>query len=177
MLDGLSEGLSAAVADAVREGVGGAVKEAVQAVLKEVLANPQIRAQLAPPMATLATPLEAAPRPTFLQRLRGWCQSVRNCVNALVSACWHSPELALHTVRSAWHEALALPRRAAYLWPFKYHLLIALGVGALAGVSGWYAEPWIAAALSGIGGFAMTLAVQAGLWVRRMFTVNRQMIT
>jgi hypothetical protein len=34
-----------------------------------------------------------------------------------------------------------------------------------------------AAALSGVGGFAMTLAVPAGLWLCRMFAVNRPMIT
>jgi hypothetical protein len=31
----------------------------------------------------------------------------------------------------------------------------------------WYAGPWLAALLSGVGGFATTLAVQAWLWLRQ----------
>jgi hypothetical protein len=46
VIDGLAEGLNAAVAGAVQEAVGLAVKEAVQAVLREVLANPTLREQL-----------------------------------------------------------------------------------------------------------------------------------
>jgi hypothetical protein len=50
------------------------------------------------------------------------------------------------------------------LWPFKFQILFAMTVGAAVGM----AEPWMAALLTGIGGFVTTLAVQAGLWLRNM---------
>ena len=52
---------------------------------------------------------------------------------------------------------------------FKSQLLTALGIGLAAGTAVYFAGPWLAAAF---GGFATTLAVQAGLWLRRTFGVS-----
>jgi hypothetical protein len=35
-----------------------------------------------------------------------------------------------------------------------------------------YAGPWIAALVGGIGGFFTTLAVQAGLWLRKVLAID-----
>jgi hypothetical protein len=49
----------------------------------------------------------------------------------------------------------------------KYQLLAALGIGGAVAAGAWYAGPWLAALLSSVGGFTATLAVQAGLWLRK----------
>lgn len=51
--------------------------------------------------------------------------------------------------------------------PYRNPLLAAAGVGVLAGVLAYLAGPWFASVASGLGGFATTLLVQAGLWLRR----------
>jgi hypothetical protein len=51
-------------------------------------------------------------------------------------------------------------------------LLTALTVGIAAGTAAYFAGPWFAAGVSAAGGFATTLAVQAGLWLRRTFNVS-----
>jgi hypothetical protein len=52
---------------------------------------------------------------------------------------------------------------------FKGQLLMALSIGVVVGALAWFAGPWLAAVASGIGGFATTLAIQGGLWLRRLF--------
>jgi len=47
---------------------------------------------------------------------------------------------------------------------FRHADLIGTGAFGLA----WFTFPWIAAVLSGVGGFGSTVAVQSGLWLRRM---------
>ena len=59
-------------------------------------------------------------------------------------------------------------RRLELLRPFRMPILIALSIGVIAGVAAYFAGPWLSAVASGLGGFATTLAVQAGLWLRRM---------
>jgi hypothetical protein len=46
-------------------------------------------------------------------------------------------------------------------------LLLAFAVGALAATITLVAPSWVAAMLSGLGGAGVTLAVQAGLWLRQ----------
>ena len=46
--------------------------------------------------------------------------------------------------------------------------MTALAIGVAAGTAVYFADPWLAAAFGGVGGFAATLAVQAGLWLRRL---------
>jgi hypothetical protein len=159
MLDGLSEALNEAVADAVKAGVGSAVKEAVQAVLKEVLTNPEIRARLAPPPPP---PVPDPPRSSGLWgRVRTGFGYLRNtCANLL-----HAAAGAVTHARKRVQEKCAFVWSALRIfWPFKFQILFAMTVGAAVGM----AEPWMAAIITGIGGFVTTLAVQASLWLRSL---------
>ncbi len=165
MLDGLADGLNEAVAMVVREAVGVAVKEAVQAVLREALANPELVARLAVALpvakpATQPTPKAAKPKVNWKQR---WA-NVRNTVAAKLSAARAWCGRCLHQARN-W--AADLLRRVRSLACFKHQLLTALGVGMAAGAAAYFAGPWLAAGVSALGGFGSTLAVQAGLWLRR----------
>src|SRR6516164_7258546 len=84
ILDGLASALNGAVADAVTQAVSLAVKEAVQTVLTEVLANPDLRAQLqgsaVAPIAADAYPAIRSPETSLVDRiaqnaahLANWC--------------------------------------------------------------------------------------------------------
>lgn len=48
----------------------------------------------------------------------------------------------------------------------------ALAVGMTAGTVAYFAGPWLAAGVSATGGFAMTLAVLAGVWLRRTLGIS-----
>ena len=181
MLDGLSEGLNEAVADAVRGAVGVAVKEAVQVVLTEVLNKPEILARLraSAPLLAATAPVEVKTL-TIWQRLHGWLQSARACVNGLRAASGETLSKLQTSAADAWQRTCA---QFGVLWahrdmirPFKYEILAAFGVGVLVGIAVWYAGPWLAAAVSAIGGFVTALAVQAGLWLRRMLTANVELL-
>jgi hypothetical protein len=52
---------------------------------------------------------------------------------------------------------------------FKLPLILAVGIGTAAGTAAYFAGPWLAVAASAVGGFATTLAVHTGLWLRKMF--------
>jgi hypothetical protein len=183
MLDGLSEGLNEAVADAVKAAVGTAVKEAVQAVLTEVLNNPEIRARLhtSAPLAneSLDSEVLRAPcSPTVGERLNGWWHRARACIVSLRTAC-AEPMRNLRTSASkasqwAREHLSALRLRCEAIRPFKYQLLTALGIGLIVAVVVCYAGPWIAAIVGGIGGFVTTLAVQAGIWLRKVLAINAE---
>jgi hypothetical protein len=54
------------------------------------------------------------------------------------------------------------------LRPFYGQLLVALGVGAAAGVGAYFAGPYAAAAAGWLAGVLSSLAVQAGIAFRRM---------
>jgi hypothetical protein len=170
MLDGLADGLNDAVAAAVKEVVGVAVQQAVQGVLREVLSNPELLARLsvaAPPVAT-AVPAKT----TWKQR---WL-SVRNaltacltsaraaCMRGLMSArvaCSRHVQQACSGLVSVWQVVCQLGR-------FRNQLLVAVGVGMTVGTAAYVAGPWLAAAASGIGGFAGALSLQAILNFRRL---------
>ena len=181
VLDGLSENLNDAVADAVKAAVGIAVKEAVQTALKEVLAHPTISAKLQPPTAPVNEPppgpsRKIPTRPTLGQRLAAGWQQARGWAASVREAC-RSP---LQTVRifagNLWHRSVsrltAVRTIGELLWHFKFPALTALTVGVLMAVLVFFAGPWMAAVLSGIGAFVMTLAVQAGLWLRQLLKIN-----
>jgi len=66
----------------------------------------------------------------------------------------------------------------AFLWErlkmvrhIKAPLLLAVGVGTVSGFAAYFAGPWMAVGLGWLGGFATTLAVHAGLWLRRIWQV------
>jgi hypothetical protein len=168
MLDGLSEGLNEAVAEAVKVGVGTAVKEAVQAVLTEVLTHPEMRARLFPE----ATPTAKVVGEPAAQLPNSWWQRVRACIGYLRRACESLLDAAgnaiAHAWQSAWVHCAAVWANCGMLWPFRFQILLALGIGVAVGIGVCHAEPWIAALTSGVGGFVTTLTVQAGLWLRKV---------
>jgi hypothetical protein len=47
-------------------------------------------------------------------------------------------------------------------------VLVAVTAGAGTGLAAYLLGPWLAAAAGGVGGFTTTLALQLGLWLRRL---------
>jgi hypothetical protein len=179
MLEGLSENLNEAVADAVRAAVVVAVREAVQAVLSEVLTNPEILAQLRdalPP--TPATPPVAKPvaGPTVKERLAQVWSWLGAKMRLAVGVCkgglnWVG-EGAAHVQERVRKAGQAVWLRLRLLRHFRGQLLLASGVGVAAGVAAFLAAPWLAALLSGLGGFMTAVAVQGGVLLLRLAAVS-----
>src|SRR5262249_12277238 len=67
--------------------------------------------------------------------------------------------------QSAW-------QRLRLLRPFGGQLLLAAGVGVAAGVAAFLAAPWLAAVLSGLGGFMTAVVVQGGVLLLRLAAVS-----
>jgi hypothetical protein len=176
MLDGLSEALNDAVADAVKVAIGGAVPHVLQSVLTEVLTNPEIRAKLYPPMPSVQPP-PAVERISLRQRLNDIFGRVRTYLSNLRTACAEKMAPVKKLISRDWRYTID---RVASTWrllrPFKSQILLALGIGVMIGVGVWYAGPWIGAVASGVGGFATALSVQAGLWVRKLFAGDVELI-
>jgi hypothetical protein len=163
VLDALADNLNAAVATAVKDAAGSAVKEAVHEALMRVLTNPELLALLGgaarahspePPLAA-AAPMAEESQPGLRDRLgavAGWAgRQVRSATSA--GRRWLG----------------GLGARLAPLWPLRRQLLVALGVGVVAGLTIYFCSPLIASLLSGVAAFGSALAVQTGLWLRRFF--------
>ena len=183
VLDGLSENLNDAVADAVKAAVGTAVKEAVQTVPKEVLTSPTILAKLQPPPTPFNEPTPAPARtipqtPSLGQRLADGWQQARAWVASVREACRQPLQKLRTSAGNLWQRSIerltALRSYGEMLRPFKYQILTAVAIGLLMAVLVCYAGPWMAAILSGIGGFVTTLAVQAGLWLRQLLKIDAE---
>ena len=154
IIDCLADALPEAVADAVKDGARQAIREAVL----EALANPDLRALVARPVAD-----PAPPRPSAWTRLK-WklstlrqraTEQARPLVEATVEAC-----------RSAVPAADACRRVVVTAWGLKKPVALAVGVGLAIGIGCYLAPHAVAAAASGIGGTVAVAAVQGGLWVR-----------
>ena len=169
ILDGLADGLREAVVTAVQEAIGLAVQEAVRAVLTEVLTNPELIDKLRgtvtpsaqinePPSASIAVEPLRTRLARGLGRLKNW---VGSGLQTVCQACGNRLSKTRESVGAAWTRLQAVRR-------FKSQFLIALAIGTLLGVTAYCAAPWLAATASGVGGFAMTVLVQARLWLRRM---------
>jgi hypothetical protein len=156
----------------------------VQTVLMEVLTNPDIRAKLGMPSETLASnPIKTAtPKtPNGTERLHGWWRRVRACIGSLRAACAEPMRNLRTSAARTWQWTCA---QVTVLWAccemlrsFKYQILTAMAIGALVAVSVRYAEPWLAAIISGINGFVTALVVQAGLWLRKVLAINLEPVT
>jgi hypothetical protein len=159
ILDGLSDGLQEAITAAVQEAVGAAVREAVRAVLAELLTNPAVleRLQATTPPAAVAPEALAAPARTSGSRVWAWLSARMRALRQTVAA-------GFQRVRDG---AVAVRACLGVVRPYRNPLLVAAGVGVLAGALAYLAGPWLASVASGLGGFATTLLVQAGLWLRR----------
>jgi hypothetical protein len=66
----------------------------------------------------------------------------------------------------------ALAARCRSAARYRREILTALGVGAGVALAAWFAGPWLAAVLSGVGGFASALAVQSWLWLRKALALE-----
>jgi hypothetical protein len=166
-LDSILDGL----AEALNEAVAIAVKEAVHAVLTEVLTNPAIAEKLRGMAAPAYQSVNATPKPGLLGRLRrcwSWikqgvwsiCQAVGNLIQQGPQTCRTLVRRMCQNWTSFWTKVQAVRH-------YKMQMLTAAGVGMAVGTAAYFAGPWLAAGVSAIGGVATTLAVQAGLWLRR----------
>jgi len=179
MLDGLAKGLNEAVGDAVKDALGGAMRETVQAVLTELFTNPEILAKLRaalgamPPVTAMTQPAPA--RRGLRQRLHGLWTGIRTCVRKIRQACATRIRRQCDRVciiAGLIRQALVVIRNhLPMIRPFRRQILTAFACGMVVGVLAWFAGPWAAGLVSGFGGFATAISVQAGLWFWR--TVRR----
>jgi hypothetical protein len=169
ILDGLADGLREAVVTAVQEAIGLAVQEAVRAVLTEVLTNPdlldKLRGTLVPPAQVQETAVAPSPADSLKTRLTRGLRRLGSWAGARLRA---AGQACANLLRGAQRGARAARARLQGICRFKSQLLLALAIGTVLGVATYFAGPWLAATASGVGGFAMTVLVQAGLWLRRM---------
>jgi hypothetical protein len=186
ILDGLAEGIN----DTVVAAVQGAVQLAVRAAVVEVLTNEELHRRLQPVNAT-------APAPTrgLVGRLVKKAQAFVGGLLRIVAAGCASAAAAF---RKAWARgaevlgagpgtartraaaaARQLASAARRLWTkvvalkdlacrFRRPVLLALGVGSVVGVLAYFSGPWAAAAAGWLSGFVTTLAVQAGVALRKL---------
>jgi hypothetical protein len=166
ILDGLAEALNGAVADAVTQAVSLAVKEAVQTVLTEVLANPDLRAQLqGSAVAPANTPVAGLPPARSIvnwvgkrvTRFVSWC-SARLC--ALAQVCRGTAE----QIR---RRATDLGTRLWGLRSFMFPVAAALVLGVATGIAAYCAGPWLAGLIGGAGSLGLRLALHVRRWVCR----------
>jgi len=162
MLEGLSEAIPDVVADTVRVATQQAVREAVEAAVKEVLTNPQIREKLLPTIEQKPTTT------TMWNRVRQMWQGVRSTLNSLRQSCTNNVQRVCESASNLRQRMLWLPKTLQVVKAVKGQVVMAVGVGLVVAVVALVAGPYVAAVLSGIGGFGSTLAVQGGLWLRRM---------
>lgn len=187
VLDGLADNLNEAVASAVKEAVGLAVQEAIRGVLREILTNPALIAKLQGAVMPASPAGPTVPKPGLKERVGkvlswlskrvqsarqvcfGWLRQGRQgAVTAANSACQ-----VCNTLKQATIHKLALVwlrlQLARHFWA---QLLTAILVGSASGIAVFFAEPWLAAIAGGIGGFTVTLAVEAELLLRRLLPVE-----
>ncbi len=185
MLEGLSEGLNDAVADAVKSTVGSAVKSAVQTVLTEILTNPEIRAKLYP-TPTAHQPTHSVAQPTTSSSAAGdrrvtWWDRVRACIGAMRSACTAPIRKMATCTSKVWQWSCAkvssMWGRCQVIRPFTSQLLTAAAIGVAVAVGVWYGGPLLAMTVSGVGGFATALTIQAGLWLRKVLAIEAESAT
>jgi hypothetical protein len=155
ILDALSEGLNGAVADAAKEGTRAAVKGAII----ELLTDPDLRAALhkASAPAAAQTPSAWARLREQARRLAAKARAVGVAAAATVAA--RAPAVRRGLAAAGGYAKLA--------WQVKKVVLVGLGVGAAVAAVSYLGGHQLAAALSGVGAAVTTVAVRAGLWVRR----------
>lgn len=161
ILDCLSDGLNEAVATAVKEAVAVAVEQAVRTALCEVLTNPEVLAML----QGATQPQNSQPKQSVGVRVRERIGEAASWVGNRLRQFGHTCCTVKNRVQQ---DMCAFRKRVQVLKPFRMSILIALSIGVIAGVTAYFVGPWLSAVVSGVGGFATTMAVQAGLWLRKM---------
>jgi hypothetical protein len=159
ILDALAEGLNGAVADATRAGTRLAIKDAVI----EMLTDPELRTAL-----HKATAPTAPAKPSLWNRLRQRARELATKVRGVTVATGATIAAQVPVVQRA---VKAVARFAALTWRVRKVVLVGLGIGAVVAAVSYLTSHELAATLSGVGAAVTTVAVQAGLWVRR--TVRR----
>jgi hypothetical protein len=169
MIDGLAEAIPGTIKDTLQETVGAAITEGVRAALLEIVSNPDVLAFLrsslptVPPLAVPVVPHGSLLR-TLLTKVCSGVGTVarwsKNGVVAVATAVADCTSTVLHKLAT-------LRQRLHSLRHARRPLLLALAVGGLAVVVTLVAPTWVAAIVSGLGGAGVTLAVQAGLWLRQ----------
>ena len=196
ILDGLADNLHEAVTGAVKETVTAAVAEAVHAAVLEVLTNAELQKRLGltqvPPATTPPPPPPTVPLALRLaDRARGcwgwllgvtldaWdavttvARVVAGRAPATVQRCVTAGRAKAHELRAAvterarttWLQVLTL---TAVAKRYRKQLLVALGVGALVGVTCYLGGREVAALVCALGGFAGSLLATAVHRVRNL---------
>jgi hypothetical protein len=179
LLDGLADGLNEAVAVAVK----GAVVVAVEAAVRELLASAELQRRM-------RTDQDA--RPGVVQRAattlcRGLLGAVQGCwrwVTAVAGQCQRKAVEAVSTLQEGRQRVVgrirggmsAFARRvwlggflmAVLARRFRRPLLIALATGAVIGLGCYLAGPVVASTVSGLAGFAGSLAAGTVSRLRRI---------
>jgi hypothetical protein len=166
-LDHILDGL----AGALNEAVIAAVQQAVRGVLTELLADPMIRTALAGTAPAATAPTLSPGRHVGAWLARCW-SGIRAGLQALVRAGLGAGRRlrdAGHTlVHAAGRPLLQVWRGVLLLRRCRGPVLVALTAGAVTGLAAYLLGPWLAAAAGGVGGFTSMLALQTGLWFRRL---------
>jgi hypothetical protein len=176
ILDGLADGLNEAVAQAVKE----AVVVAVEAAVRELLASAELQRRLHP---------EPADRPGLARRA---AKALAARAAGVAKACWNwitkvigrGREKAVALLAEGGQALVgrfcrglsALARRAwragsvagRLVRRFRRPLLVALASGIMIGLGCYLAGPAVASTVSGLAGFAGTLAVSLMGRLRRV---------
>jgi hypothetical protein len=169
MIDGLSEAIPGTIRDTLQETVGAAITEGVRAALLEIVTNPDVLALLRGSLPT--PPPFAVPLAPGASLLRTMLTKASSSIGAVARWSKNSVLAVMRTVahgtRAVLNELAALRERLRSLRHARRPLLLALAVGGLAVIITLVAPTWVAAVVSGLGGVGVTLAVQAGLWLRQ----------
>jgi hypothetical protein len=172
MIDGLAEAIPGTIRDTLQEMVGAAITEGVRAALLEIVSNPDVQAlwrSSQPTPSPLAVPIvTGASQPGVVRRLlartgAGIVNAVRWSMTLMRAGATKVIQCALTALR----KLAQLRERLRSLRHARRPLLLAFAVGALVATITLIAPSWVAAMLSGLGGAGITLAVQAGLWLRQ----------
>jgi hypothetical protein len=172
MIDGLSEAIPGTIRDTLQETVGAAITEGVRVALLEIVTNPDVLMLLRnalPTPSPLAVPLVPVTPHSSLFRtlLTNVCSSVVTVARWSKNGLLAVTRTVAEGTRTVLNKLAALRERLRSLRHAQRPLLLALAVGALAMVITLVAPTWVAAVVSGLGGAGVTLAVQAGLWLRQ----------
>jgi hypothetical protein len=181
ILDTLSEGLNEAVATAVEQAVTGAV----QAAVVEVLTNPtlQLRLREGLEIDRPANPLLKAAKRVWgwlkagvaaaCTTMAGWARkaytrtvgAATGCTEGVVSKITHACRRTRTALKAGWRRTLLALTLAGRM---RKALLAALAAGLTVGLGCYYAGPVVSSLVSGVAGFAGSLAAGATRALRGM---------
>jgi hypothetical protein len=168
ILDRLGDSLNTAVATAVegaveravRQAVGQAVKETLQTVIAETLTSPDLHAALRGVMPAATADHTADPPERPQGAFRRACDGVKAGIVAAGTAVVGQAAAVKAVAGSGWQ----LARR------FRGPVLAACGVGVIAGVITFCAGSWLGFVAASVGGFVVSLVVQARNALRNLLT-------